>query len=155
MQEEWKPVVGYEGLYEVSNMGNVRAIKNKIIVLKPHKHNYLIVKLYKKNVGKNYNIHQLVAMSFLNHTPSGFKIVIDHINEDRFDNRLSNLQLLSTRENLSKSKKNKTSNYTGVRFKKGKYESQITINNKSIYLGRFDDEYEAHLCYMNKLKSIQ
>ena len=155
MQEEWKPVVGYEGLYEVSNLGRIKSVKSKHIILKPYMHNYYTIKLSKNNKSKNYNIHQLVAMAFLNHIPNGFVNVIDHIDSNRFNNNLNNLRIISMRENIAKDKKNKTSKYVGVRFRKGKYESQITINNKNIYLGRFEDEYEAHLCYINKLKSIQ
>ena len=152
--EIWKDIPLYEGKYQVSNLGNVRAINKKVIVLKPYKHNYLMIKLWKNNKGKNYNIHSLVAICFLNHKPDKFNKVIDHINSNKFDNNINNLRIVTMRENVSKDKKNKTSKYTGVRMKKNKYEAQININNKSYYLGRFDNEYDAHLCYINKLKTI-
>jgi hypothetical protein len=94
-------------------------------------------------------------MAFLNHKPDGTnKIVVDHINNIKTDNRLVNLQLISQRENTSKDKKNGTSQYTGVCWKKSKnkFEAQININNKYKYLGLFTDEYEAHLAYEKALK---
>lgn len=151
MEEIWKDIINYEGLYQISNLGNVKNI-NKI--LKPYKHNYYTIKLWKNGKSKNYNIHSLVAIAFLNHIPNKFINVIDHIDSNKFNNKLENLRIISMRENLSKDKKNKTSKYTGVRKKSNKYEAQITINNKSYYLGRFDCELKAHLCYINKLKSI-
>ena len=150
--EIWKDIPNYEGLYQVSNLGNIR--NKKRLILKPHKHNYLMIKLWKNNKGKNYNIHSLVAICFLNHIPNKFTNVIDHIDSNKFNNKLENLRIITMRENISKDKKNKTSKFTGVRFKSKKYEAQITINNKQHYLGRFNCEFKAHLCYINKLKSI-
>jgi hypothetical protein len=154
MIEIWKSVKNYEGAYEVSNFGNVRTIKKQVQVLKPYKHHYYNVKLYKDGKATNHSIHQLVAIAFLNHEPSKHKVVVDHINEDKFDNRLENLQLISHRENLSRSKKNKSSKYTGVRKKYNKFEAQATVGNKTFYLGRFECEYEAHLKYINFIKSL-
>lgn len=78
--EEWLPVVGYEGLYEVSNMGRVKSIERdmitisnkryrrpgKIIKLHPDcKRGYLIMQLHKKGVAVSYSIHRLVALAFI------------------------------------------------------------------------------------------
>ena len=169
--EIWKDIPDYEGLYQVSNCGNVKSsarklcnhkgchiskekkLKNRLCGLKDN--NYLCVALY-NNGRKEFKIHQLVAIAFLNHKVSGHKIVVDHINNDKLDNRVENLQLISQRENSSKDKKNKTSKYTGVCLNKArnKWTSHIRISNKLKNLGSFTNEYEANLAYQNKLKEL-
>ena len=158
-EEVFKDIPGYEGVYQISDLGRVKSLKlNRERILKPivSGNGYLFVNLFCEGKQKNITVHQLVAIVFLNHTPCGHKIVVDHINCDEQDNRLSNLQLISNRENLSKDKKGYTSKYTGVCWKKQnkKWISQIIINGKAKYLGLFTDEYDAHLAYQRKLKEI-
>ena len=176
MQEEiWNDIPDYEGVYQVSNLGRVKSLSRKIyklktnnllytqkeIVKKPKikksKRNYYIVSLFKDGKGKDFSIHQLVAMAFLGHKPCGYKLVVDHINNDPLDNRVENLQIITHRHNLSKDKKNKKSKYTGVSWHKGnkKWVAMIDVNGKSTYLGLFTDEHEAYLAYQNKLKEIE
>ncbi len=72
---------------------------------------------------------------------------IDHINGVRTDNRIANLRIATPAENSQNQGKNRnnTSGYTGVSWNKraGKYQSQIQVNGKLIYLGLFDDKEEA------------
>jgi hypothetical protein len=167
--EIWKDIPGYEGMYQVSNMGNVKSLsreilnggkypmttKEKILTLTPNSRGYLQVSLNKNGVTKNMKVHILVAMTFLNHKPDGTqKIVVDHINNDKLDNRVLNLQLISQRENTSKDKKGGTSQYTGVCWdkSKNKWKTEIKIDDKKKHLGYFTDEYEAHLEYEKALK---
>ena len=101
MQQEeiWKDVPGYEGLYQASNLGRIKSdikIKNQT---KSKSKKYLMVYLYKQNVKKTIAVHQLIAMTFLNHTPCGHKIVVDHIDNNHLNNKLINLQLITHREN--------------------------------------------------------
>ena len=170
MQKEfWIDIIGYEKLYQISNLGNVKSLSKQVCnnkrcyiskekILKPilEKSGYYNVFLYKNSKSKNFKVHQLMAVCFLNHKPCGFKIVVDHVNNDKLDNRIENLQLVTNRENNSKGKKNKTSKYTGVSKHKstGKWVSYIRINGKVKYLGSFENEYDAHLAYQNKLKEI-
>lgn len=170
MQEEiWKDVPNYEGLYQVSNLGNVKSLQRyvicnggnrfkKEIILKPGKDNYgyYIVSLHKKCISRTFSIHKLVAITFLNNKPDKTnKIVVDHINNIRTDNRIENLQLISHRENCSKDKKG-LSKYKGVNWNKTakKWQSRISINNKRINLGLFTCELKASIAYNNKLKEI-
>jgi len=115
--EKFKDIPGLEKKYQVSNLGNVKSLKRYV------KHNsgglkvvnerilryviknrgYKHVVLMKNGKHKGYYIHQLVAMAFLGHTPNGHKLVVDHINEDKLDNRVENLQLISNKENVIKS----------------------------------------------------
>jgi hypothetical protein len=153
MQKEvWKDIPNYEGLYQVSNLGRV---KNKLNILKnsPNSRGYCYVKLYKFGIHKMYAIHQLVALNFLGHISDGtHRIVVDHINNDKLDNRVENLQLISNRENCSKDKKNGTSKYTGVSWckSKNKWVSRIYINKKIKHIGYFINEYDAYLSYLKE-----
>jgi hypothetical protein len=166
-QEIFKDIPGYEGLYQVSDFGNVKSIKKenisngKIRYISNEKilkawidKNYYKVSLCKNGKQKNIRVHTLVAMTFLSHNPDGTtKIVVDHINNDKLDNRLQNLQLISNRENISKDRKNGSSQYTGVYWNKQnkKWRAQINKNNKRIELGSFVSEYDAHLAYQKEL----
>ena len=166
--EIWKDVPGYEGIYQVSDMGNVKSLSREVLrngkypiiikekILKPvlNSNGYLILGLSKNGFIKKITVHTLVAMAFFNHKPDGtHKIVVDHINNNKLDNRLVNLQLISQRENSSKDKKG-TSQYTGVRLIKStnKWRTDIRINGNKKFLGLFTDEYEAHLVYQKALK---
>jgi len=155
MKEIYKDIKGYEG-YQVSNLGNVKSfkgIKERILKNNSCGDGYLAVALHESGKQKTFKIHKLVAVAFLNHTPNGHKIVIDHINSIKTDNRLENLQLITNRENLSKDKKG-SSSYTGVcwREKANKWTSSIYINGKRKYLGSFNTERIAHIVYQKALK---
>lgn len=100
-REIWKSVLGYIGLYEVSNYGRVRSLKHeKIRILKQLKHTngYLKVNLCKDGITKIFYVHRLVYEAFNGFIPDGYEI--NHINEDKTDNRLDNLNLLTHGENI-------------------------------------------------------
>ena len=156
-QEEFRPVPGYEGYYEVSNFGNVKSLTNDKI-LKPclDGRGYYKVTLSKDGKTKTIRIHILVDTAFLGHKPDGYKIVIDHIDNNKLNNNLTNLQLISQRDNSSKDKKNGTSQYSGVTWHKNtnKWRSQITVNGKKKHLGYFKLEEEAYEAYQKALKEL-
>jgi hypothetical protein len=168
-QEEFRSIPGYEGLYEVSNFGNVKSLEREYLnkgkypgtvkekILKPHftDKGYQKVNLYKDGKSRHIKNHVLVAMAFLGHKPDGtHKIVVDHIDNNPLNNHVSNLQLISQRENSSKDKKNGSSQYTGVIRNKNtnKWHSHIKINGKQKHLGLFVSEEEAHEAYQKALK---
>jgi hypothetical protein len=160
MQEVWKDLPDYEGLYQVSNLGRVKSFKRKeITILKgiKEKQGYITFNLTDLN-GKSKRIkaHQLVAITFLNHKPCGMKLVIDHINDIKNDNRLENLKIVTNRQNCYKTKNNKSSIYKGVSWfaSKQKWFSRIYINGKVKCLGYYKTEIEAHKSYLNALKQI-
>jgi len=172
MQEEiWKDIPDYKGLYQVSNLGRIKSLERKCAVkngvrtvseriLKAASdkfRKYLYVSLSTEHNDIKFNIHQLVAMAFLGHKPDGTnRVVVDHINNDKLDNRLENLQLISARENVSKDQKkqNRSSKYVGVSWDKRrkKWIACISINRKYKNLGRYINEYDAHLAYQKALK---
>jgi hypothetical protein len=157
MEEIWKDIPEYEGIYQISNLGRVKSLKfgkEKILNGWIRRDGYIAVNLM-YNKRKTYRLHQLIAITFLNHKPNGHKIVVDHIDNNKLNNRLDNLQLVSQRLNVSKDRKG-SSKYTGVSWNKTakKYKAEITINGKINYLGLFINEYDAHLAYQNKLITL-
>ena len=162
-KEIWKDIEGYEGLYQVSNTGKVKALlkkrwikrnnsigirKEKILLY--NKYNYYpTVTLYKNGKHKGYTVHRLVAVAFLKHKPDGtYKTVVDHIDNNPLNNNEKNLQLMSQRDNVIKSiNKSKTSSkYVGVHWSKEskKYIARIYKNGIREYLGIFNTEIEAY-----------
>jgi len=152
MEEIWKDVVGYEGLYQVSNMGNVASLKfNKFKLLNKLIHNqgYTMARLYRNGRGSTIKIHRLVALSFINsNLPNNHSLVVDHINNNKADNRLENLQILTTRQNNIKEGRYSrgSSKYVGVYWcnTKMRFLSFINIGNKKIRVGTFSCEHEAN-----------
>ena len=160
MKEIFKDIPGYEGTYQVSNLGNVKSfkcLKQKLLKPSINDAGYFRVNLTKNKKINTIKIHKLVAITFLNHNSCGHKLVIDHINNIKTDNRLLNLQIVTNRYNSSKDRKNKTSKYIGVSYYKitKKWVSCIYINGKQKHLGFFKNEYDAHLAYQNALKNLE
>ena len=164
MEEIWKDVPDYEGLYQVSNLGRVRSLprqwygKNlKIRKLQNDYKGYRVVDLYCNKIRKNKKVHQLVAMAFLGYKPNGMHFVIDHMNDDKSDNRVENLQIVTPRFNARKTQGKYSSQYKGVYWNKSKkkFRASIVVKNKSIFLGYFENEYNAHLAYQNALQNLE
>lgn len=163
MQKEiWKEIPGYEEHYQVSDQGNVRSldrevsnrsIKGKVLKTSISK-GYYRLELNYKSERKMFFIHQLVAMAFLNHKPDGtMNVVVDHRDNNPLNNNLSNLQLISQRENTSKDKIGYSSKYTGVTWNKRerKWKSGIRIKGKLKHLGYFKCELAAAAAYQKEL----
>jgi hypothetical protein len=150
--EIWKTIYGYED-YQVSSLGNVKSLKwGKERILKGAlgSYGYYEVNLLKDKKQKSFRIHKLVAMAFLGHTPDGTnKIVVDHINNVRTDNRLENLQLITNRENCCKDKRDGSSSFAGVSWhkKSSKWRAAINYNKVYIDLGLFEQEVQARDAY--------
>ena len=103
MQTEiWRPVEGYEGLYEVSSLGRVKSLKyGREKVLKPWKDGwgYLLVTLCRNGKVKHFKAHRLVATAFL---PNPMRLPeINHKDEDKTNNCVSNLEFCDRRYNLN------------------------------------------------------
>ena len=108
---EWKPVKGYEGYYEASNLGQVRSldryikdkngkirfIKGRILKFEIDKYGYYLIPLCKNGKQKMFKVHRLVAEIFILNTEN--KPHIDHINTNRINNRVFNLRWVTLKEN--------------------------------------------------------
>lgn len=96
MVEVWKDVVGYEGKYQVSNMGRVKSLnyrhtgKEEILKNTVNIYGYRCVNLYKYGKRKTYQVHRLVAMAFVDGYEEG--LVVNHIDEDKTNNCAWNLE---------------------------------------------------------------
>lgn len=178
-KEEWRPVVGYEGRYEVSSFGRVRSLdrivrqKNRVGIL--HDRFYRGVVLsgrigdrgYRYHVlcrqnkrNKTFKEHFLVAASFLGERPRGK--VIDHINGDKTDNRIENLQYISQTDNILKwrngiEKTGRTSSFAGVSVRNGSIFCRKSWRHngskRCIHRFGFKSEKEAHIEYL-KFKDL-
>ena len=108
MEEIWRDIKGYEGLYQVSNLGNVKSLcynktKNLSKLLKPRKNKvsgdaYFLVSLCKNGIHKNFYIHRLVATYFVEN-PNGYNEV-NHIDGNTLNNNAENLEWCSHLENM-------------------------------------------------------
>lgn len=105
MNEIWKDIKGYEELYQISNLGNVKSLsrqhwngvgwwtsKDRILVPRTskNKNHYYSVQLVKDGVKRSTNIHRIVAEHFIPNPKN--KPMVNHINEDKLDNRVENLE---------------------------------------------------------------
>lgn len=172
MEEEiWKDIPEYEGCYQASNLGRIRSldrlkefkdgrksfmIKGRIRTFNINKiTGYVTLKLSKQGIRKVEYVHRLVASAFLGEK-SNSKIVVDHINSVKHDNKLINLQIISQRENIIKGnrKKDKSSKYIGVyKTSDNTWRSSINLSNNPIKLGTFKNEKVAHEIYETALSN--
>ena len=102
--EEWRPLAGYEGRYEVSSCGRVKSLvdnfhrpRSKILLPNPNHAGYLRVKLQKDGGKWTAPVHRLVAEAFLGPRPDG--MTVNHKNGAKEDNRPENLEYMSARDN--------------------------------------------------------
>ena len=103
--EEWKDIEGYEGLYQVSNLGRVKSLnylhtgKEQILKNRLQNNNYLFVYLCKNSIKKNCSVHRLVAKAFLEN-PNNYPCV-NHIDEDKTNNNINNLEWCTHKHNIN------------------------------------------------------
>jgi hypothetical protein len=159
MIEVWKAINGYEGYYEVSNLGRVRSIRyNPHRILRGNSVNgYIQYSLSVNGSRKCIYGHQLVAIAFLGHKPNGHKLVCNHKNFNRADNSVSNLEIITQRENTSRSHIKSRSKYVGVSWfnRDSKWLAKILVKGRQKHIGLFESEIEASKAYneyLNKLK---
>lgn len=101
MEEVWKNIEGYEGLYQVSNMGRVKSLKwGKERILRPiDNKGYLLVQLWKNKKGKFYLVHRLVSRAFIPN-PDNLPF-INHRDECKTNNFVDNLEYCDREYNVN------------------------------------------------------
>lgn len=156
MKEIYKTIPSFPR-YKVSNLGNVISYMNeenpkKINPYINHK-GYLEISIYSGKKMLKRRVHSLVAEAFL-----GFKYVshksgvVNHIDEDKLNNRLDNLEIISSRKNTTYSILEKKGYIGGYDSNRNKYLSYFRLKGKKVFLGRFDTEKEANDIYHYCLK---
>jgi hypothetical protein len=176
MEEVWKDINGYEGLYQISNLGRVKSLSREwttyrggkrskdetIMAISPDGKGYMQAFLSKDKKRMVFKVHHLVWNAFGNTQRNALK-QIDHIDNIKTNNGIDNLRIVTNRENSSKrsmQRTDKTSEYTGVSLDKrnGKWSAQIRtlkLSETGIkYLGKFPTQLQASLAYQKALISI-
>jgi hypothetical protein len=91
--EIWKDIKGYEGFYQVSNLGNVRSvIKKKVLKPQPNSKGYLRVQLKANGVGHHFLVHRLVALHFVDNPCESKNNIVNHLDCDFLNNSADNLE---------------------------------------------------------------
>lgn len=109
--EQWRDIDGYDGAYQVSDLGRVRSLKfGKVRVLRPakDKDGYLLLQLWRNGQVKTTRVHRLVADAFIENTDET-KTLINHIDECKQNNRVNNLEYCTTSYNM---------NYNGLQYRR-------------------------------------
>lgn len=142
----WLPIPGYEGFYEASNTGEIRRIGGEI--LKKYKGKYYTVALSVDGLPKTKSVHRLVAYAFKGIS----RLVVDHDDNDRYNNHETNLVYRTQRENTSKGALGYTTN--PPQYKSTPYRVRIRIKGKLVDLGSYHTPEEAINVYNNKKQEL-
>ena len=151
-------VIGYEGLYAVSDQGVIYNLKRGTIV-KPtkDKSGYLSVILTRDGVQYPTKVHKVVFYSFVGQDglTREDSLVIDHLDGDKTNNALYNLRKTTTRENTSRSKTPKYGRGFHFYEKICKFGAEIQINKVRYFLGTFDSAEDASIAYETALERYE
>ena len=132
MQEIWKDIEGYEGLYQVSSLGSIR---NKKMNLKQSydRNKYRVITLCKNGIQKKYRVNRIVAIAFI---PNNYnKAQVNHIDGNKENNCVNNLEWVTNKENMDHALK------TGLISHSSKKITQL--NDEGLEINRYNSIYEA------------
>lgn len=155
-KEIWMPILGYEEFYWASNLGRIRSLprtirdkkgriyKLKDRIIKPHIDNrpgkdYYRVQLWRNHTFKEYQVSRLVWEAFNGPIPEGMQV--NHINEDKTDNRLDNLNLMTPKEN----------NNWGTRIQRAAETRRKKLRQYDLN-GNFLKTFEGAVVFKNEMK---
>ena len=164
LNEEWKWIKGYENYYQVSNFGNIRNSRLKIMKYFINNSGYYCIKLSKHNKSSHFLVHRLVLETFTTKEPNK---EVNHIDENKLNNHLSNLEWVTSKENKQHSIRTGTydclkeiknslgkkhlsntwSKYHNVTYdrNRNKWCATIRVNGKNMMQKRFNTEKKAAL----------
>lgn len=152
-EEIWKDIEGYEGKYQVSNLGRVKSLSNnktkKEKILKPRKDKdgYLLVTLCKNGKNKTYKVHRLVVENFMGKPLDKDYYSVNHIDEGKSNNKLENLQYCTVKYNANYGTRNE-------RMSKSKNKPVIGINKINGYICEFNSISEAGIVTTINISNI-
>lgn len=146
--EIWKDIQGYEGLYQVSNLGRVKSLeksitmidgrtrrqKEKILKLQVSKHGYNVITLWNSKIPKQFKVHRLVAVAFIDNLDNLPQV--NHIDENKLNNKVENLEWCTALEN------NLHSNIALKRQQAGTEATKKSVNQYQLD-GTFVANYES------------
>ena len=168
MDEIWVTVLGFDD-YEVSNLGNVRRkerrrirkdgkiglFKSKKMFPSDNGRGYIQVTLTRDKQRYCKLVHRLVYESFNGSVTSSTKYSIDHLNNNRSDNRLENLQFVTHRENVSRRWAMKRDLPTGVKKSSANsYKATARVGDKEVAIGSFKTALEASAAYQSFISTL-
>jgi archaeosine-15-forming tRNA-guanine transglycosylase len=101
MVEIWKDIEGYENIYQVSNLGRIRRVNQSGYRIRKQKVNkgYFLITLSKDAIQKTFLVHRLVGLAFVDNPK--MKPEINHLDENKLNNRANNLQWVTSKENAN------------------------------------------------------
>ena len=163
--EEFKIIPGYEN-YLASSFGKIVSLNyngtktSREMNQTTTKCGYKKISLFSNHKQKTELVHLMIARTFLNHESNGKKIVVNHIDNDKSNNKLSNLEVVSARYNNSCHKHlsyNKTSSGIGVYWNNrlSKWIAAIEFNGRTTHLGAFVNENDAINEYLRAVNEIE
>lgn len=139
MEKIWKDIPGWEGRYQASTLGEIKSMPNR-----KHKEDYNLkpvinsvgyyqVYLYDNGKKKCYKVHRLVYEAFNGPIPEGMQV--NHINEVKTDNRLTNLNLMTCEENNNWGTRNER-----IAAKNGRWVIKLSLNNEILHFYKSANE---------------
>ena len=138
-----KDIPGYGGIYAASISGKIWSYySNQWLNEIKEKTGYYSVSLYKDKKMKKWLVHRLIAITFLGEVPEGMNV--DHIDGDKANNELSNLQYLTVAQNTSKSNKGKKHSLT-TKMKLSKIMKGKNTWTKGSVKGRYSEEHRKNI----------
>lgn len=151
MNETWRDIPNYKGLYMINNKGNILSLKyrkyqgKKLLKLHKDKDGYLVVGLSKKGRTVTYKVHRLVMLSFVGYS----KLQVNHIDGNKINNCVTNLEYCTPLENVRhaiKNSLNKNLNTIGLTIHNNSIKVPVyQYNKKGDLLAVYESQHEAFL----------